>query len=240
MKQIKIKMQDIVIWKNDKELFKIVKEELFTALVGDVLDKMGYTRQFLPANLKPLDTSMVVIGRAMPVLEADVFEEIAETSHNPIMKKPFGLMFEALDDLKENEVYICSGSSLNYALWGGLMSTRAQHLKAAGAVLDGYSRDTDEILKRKFPTFSLGTYAQDQGVRGKVMDYRIPIEWDGIRINPGDIIYGDRDGVLVIPAHLVEEAFTGAIEKARGEKLVQKALEEGMSTVDAYNKYGIM
>ena len=72
------------------------------------------------------------------------------------------------------------------------------------------------------------------------MDYRIPIEWNGIRINPGDLIYGDRDGVLVIPANLVEEAFTGAIEKARGEKLVQKALQGGMSTVDAFKKFGIM
>ena len=228
------------IWKNDKELFEIAKKELFTALVGDVLDRMGYYHQFLPANLKPLDVSMIVIGRAMPVLEADVFENHEKNANNELLKKPFGLMFEALDDLKEDEVYICTGSSLRYALWGGLMSTRAMHLKAAGAVMNGYSRDTNEILKLKYPTFSLGTYAQDQGVRGKVLDYRIPIEWDGIRINPGDLIYGDRDGVLVIPANLVEEAFTGAIEKARGEKVVQKALQEGMSTVDAFKKFGIM
>lgn len=228
------------IWKNDKELFEIAKKELFTALVGDVLDTMGYYHQFLPANLKPLDASMIVIGRAMPVLEADVFENFEKNANNELLKKPFGLMFEALDDLKEDEVYICTGSSLRYALWGGLMSTRAMYLKAAGAVMNGYSRDTNEILKLKYPTFSLGTYAQDQGVRGKVLDYRIPIEWDGIRINPSDIIYGDRDGVLVIPAKLVEEAFTGAIEKARGEKVVQKALQEGMSTVDAFKKYGIM
>ena len=228
------------IWKNDKELFEIVKKELFTALVGDILDTMGYYHQFLPANLKPLDVSMIVIGRAMPVLEADVFENIEKNVNNELLKKPFGLMFEALDDLKEDEVYICTGSSLRYALWGGLMSTRAMYLKAAGAVMNGYSRDTNEILKLKYPIFSLGTYAQDQGVRGKVLDYRIPIEWDGIRINPGDIIYGDRDGVLVVPAKLVEEAFTGAIEKARGEKVVQKALQRGMSTVDAFKKYGIM
>ncbi len=228
------------LWKHDKDLFRIAKNELFTALVGDVLDKMGYTHQFLPAHLKPLDVSMIVIGRAMPVLEADVFEEVSKQSHNELLKKPFGLMFEALDDLKEDEVYICSGSSPRYALWGGLMSTRAEYLGAAGAVVDGYSRDTNEILKRKFPTFSIGTYAQDQGMRGKVLDYRVPIEWDGIKICPGDIIYGDRDGVLVIPQGLVDEAFKGAIEKARGEKLVQKALENGMSTVEAYNKYGIM
>lgn len=228
------------LWKNDKELFNIAKKELFVALVGDILDKMGFQHQFLPPTIKPVDTNFVVIGRAMPVLEADVFEEETKDSKNPMMKKPFGIMFEALDDLKEDEVYICSGSSPKYALWGGLMSTRALKLKAAGAVLHGWSRDTNEILKLNFPTFSYGGFAQDQGPRGKVIDYRVPIEIEGVRIHPGDIIYGDRDGVLVVPKGAVIEAFQGAIEKARGEQLVKNALENGMSTVDAFQKFGIM
>ena len=228
------------LWKNDKELFAIAKKELFVALVGDVLDKLGYQHQFLPPTIKPLQNDFVLIGRAMTVLEADVFEEEATLSKNPIMQKPFGIMFEALDDLKEDEVYICSGSSPNFALWGGLMSTRALKLGAAGAVLHGWSRDTNEILKLNFPTFSYGGYAQDQGPRGKVIDYRIPIEIEGVRIHSGDIIYGDRDGVLVVPKETVTEAFKGAIEKARGEQLVKNALENGMSTVDAFDKFGIM
>jgi regulator of RNase E activity RraA len=230
----------MTLWKNDTELFDIVRKELFTALVGDVLDKLGYFHHFVSPQIKPLRSDMVVIGRAMPVLEADVFMEIAETTQLPLMKKPFGLMFEALDSLQQNEVYICSGSSPRYALWGGLMSTRALKLKAAGAVVDGYSRDTPEILRLNFPTFSIGSYAQDQGPRGKVIDYRVPIEFNGVRVNPGDIVYGDLDGLLIIPKQVEEEAFSGAIEKARGEKLVQKALEEGMSTVDAFKKFGIM
>ena len=149
-------------------------------------------------------------------------------------------MFEALDDLKEDEVYICTGSSNPYALWGGLMSVRAMKLKAAGAVVNGYSRDTNEISRLKFPTYSKGTYAQDQGPRGKVVDFRIPIEWGGVKINPGDIIFGDLDGVLVVPHKIEIEAFTGALEKSRGEKKVLKALRDGMSTVEAFNKYGIM
>lgn len=228
------------LWKDDKELFNIAKKELFVALVGDVLDKMGFQHQFLPPSIKPVQTDFIVIGRAMPVLEADVFEEVTKDSNNPIMEKPFGIMFEALDDLKEDEVYICSGASPNYALWGGLMSTRAIKLKAAGAVLHGWSRDTNEILKLDFPTFSYGGFAQDQGPRGKVIDYRIPIEIEGVRIHPGDMVYGDRDGVLIIPKDAVKEAFQGAIEKARGEQLVKKALENGMSTVEAFEKFGIM
>ncbi|WP_207429370.1 RraA family protein [Pedobacter sp. SYSU D00535] len=228
------------LWKDDTELFDIARKELFTALVGDILDKMGYLHQFVSPHIKPLRSDMVVIGRAMPVLEADVFAEVVEGSQVPLMKKPFGIMFEALDSLQPNEVYICSGSSPRYALWGGLMSTRALKLKAAGAVVDGYSRDTPEILRLNFPTFSLGSYAQDQGPRGKVIDYRVPIEFNGVRVNPGDIVYGDLDGLLIIPKEAEKEAFSGAIEKARGEKLVQKALEEGMSTVDAFKKFGIM
>ena len=228
------------MWKDDSDLFEIAKKELFPALVGDILDKLGYQHQFLSPTVKPVMNDMLVIGRAMPVLEADVFAEEVEGTNNPLMKKPFGIMFEALDSLQKNEVYICSGASHRYALWGGLMSTRAMKLKAAGAVMDGYSRDTNEIESLGFPTFSIGTYAQDQGPRGKVIDYRVPIEFNGIRVNPGDIVYGDRDGVLIVPQEVEKEAFEGAIEKARGEQSVKKALEAGMSTVDAFEKFGIM
>jgi 4-hydroxy-4-methyl-2-oxoglutarate aldolase len=230
----------MTMWQNDDELFKLTKKELFTALVGDVLDKLGFLHQFLPQQIKPVIDNMVVVGRAMPVLEADVFVEKLEGTANPIMNQSFGLMFEALDSLKPHEVYICTGSSYRYALWGGLMSTRAIKLNAAGAVVNGFSRDTQEIIKLNFPTFSAGSYAQDQGPRGKVIDYRLPIEFGGIRVNTGDIVFGDRDGVIIVPKEVEQEAFIKAFEKARGEKLVQKALEGGMSTVDAFKKFGIM
>lgn len=228
------------IWKDDEELFAIARKELFTALVGDSLDRMGLLHQFLPQGVKPLAPGMTVIGRAMPVLEADVFEECGDGAANALMSGPFGLMFEALDSLKPGEVYICSGASPRYALWGGLMSTRAMKCGAAGAVVDGFSRDTPEILRLGFPVFSLGTYAQDQGPRGKVMDYRVPIEFGGVRVEPGDIVYGDIDGTLVVPKAAVGEAFARAIDKARGEKNVLKALQDGMTTVDAFRKFGIM
>jgi len=228
------------LWKDDAQLFQLAKDELFTAVVGDTLDKLGYLNQFLPQSIKPLNPSMVTIGRAMPVLEADANSTPQTDVDSSILHQPFGVMFEALDNLKEHEVYICSGASFNYALWGGLMSTRAMKLKSAGAVLHGYSRDTNEILKLNFPTFSAGTYAQDQGPRGQVIDYRIPIRFGDILINPGDIIYGDRDGVVVVPKEIEKEAFEGAIEKVRGENLVRDALEKGMSTVDAFNTFGIM
>ena len=228
------------IWQNDEELFKIAKDELFVALVGDILDSLGYQHQFLPPNIKPLSDHFVLIGRAMTVLEADVDHLSDGIKNKTGIDQPFGRMFEALDQLKKNEVYICTGASPSYALWGGLMSTRAIKLQAAGAVLDGWSRDTNEVLRLNFPTFSYGGFAQDQGPRGKVVDFRVSIEIKGTRINPGDIVYGDRDGVLIVPKEVVDEAFTGAIEKARGEQLVKRALESGMSSVEAFRKFGIM
>lgn len=228
------------LWTSDEELSALVRRELFTAVVGDVMDKLNLRRQFLPPQIRPLRPDMVVFGRAMPVLEADVFADSPGGNRDDAMSKPFGLMLKALDDLKAGEVYICTGGSPTYALWGELMSTRALSLKSAGAVLDGYSRDTHGILQLNFPTFSYGSYAQDQGPRGKVIDFRVPIEIGQARVNPGDWVFGDIDGVCIIPRDAEEETFTKAIEKARGEKLVQKAIQDGMSTVEAFAKFGIM
>jgi regulator of RNase E activity RraA len=228
------------LWQSDDELFAQVRRELFTAVVGDVMDKLGLQRQFLPPWIQPLCSNMVVIGRAMPVLTADVFEEETENEQNPALGRPFGLMLQALDDLKRQEVYLCAGGSPRYALWGELMSTRAMKLDAAGAVLDGYSRDTPGILQLNFPTFSRGRYAQDQGPRGKVIDFRCTVEVGGVRVKPGDIVFGDLEGVLIVPRDAVEESFARGLEKARGEKLVKKAIEDGMSATEAFEKFGIM
>ncbi len=227
-------------WSNDRELFLIMKDYLFTAVVGDIMDKMGYLNQFLSPQIKPLRSDMLVAGRAMTVLEADVYNEVSESGNNPLLDKPFGLMLEALDDLNENEVYLCTGSSPTYALWGELMSTRAMKLGSNGAVVNGYSRDTNGILKLDFPTFSYGSYAQDQGPRGKVIDFRVEIEMNGVRIKPGDIVFGDIDGVCIVPKEIEKNVIEGALEKATGEKTVQKAIENGMGAKEAFEKYGIM
>lgn len=223
----------------DAELFRVLKTELFTAVVGDILDTLGHRRQFLPAGIKPLKDDMKIAGRAMPVLEADVFTD-KKGSFGPLADKPFGIMFEALDSLKPGDVYIATGSSLRYALWGGLMSTRAIHLKAAGAILDGYVRDAGEIERLGFAAFSRGIYAQDQGPRGKVIDYDTPIEIEGVRIEPGDLLYGDREGVLVIPKAVEKEAISLALEKVSTENKVADAIRNGMSTVDAFATFGVM
>lgn len=226
-------------WKNDNELFDMMRKELYSAVIGDILDKLRCYHQFLPARIQPIREHMVVAGRAMPVLEADAFEEISD-GQNAVMRKNFGLMLEALDDLKENEVYICTGSSPTYALVGELMCTRMQILKAAGAVVNGFHRDTKGIVELDFPCFSYGRYAQDQGPRGKVIDYRVPIEIEGVRIYPGDIVFGDLDGVVIIPKAIETEVITKAYEKATGEKMVAEAIRGGMGAKESFDRHGIM
>jgi len=225
-------------WEDDQELFRLVREELFTAVVGDVMDKSGLIHQFLPPEIKPLRGDMVLVGRAMPVLVVDCTDQ---TVADKDAEAPFGVMMDALDDLKEGEVYICTGSSPHYALWGELMTTRAMMLGASGAVLDGYSRDTRGILFLSFPTFSHGSYAQDQANRGRVMDFRCPISFaNGVQVRPGDLVIGDLDGVVVVPAEDEREVVHEALEKVRGENAVRKAIEEGMSAREAFDRYGVM
>ena len=213
------------------DLLAEVRKHLFSAVVGDVLDAMGFREQFLPREIRPLRDDMVVVGRAMPVLHADIEKE---------GKDPFGRMLHALDDLKPGEVYLAAGASQDYALWGELMSTRAIHLGAAGAVMSGMSRDTPGILALNFPTFSTGRYAQDQRGRGTVVDFRVPVMMGQVRVTPGDIVLGDVDGVIVIPQAVEEEAIRLALEKVATENRVRVAIEQGMSTVEAFERFGVL
>lgn len=227
-------------WRSDEELFVLLRAELFTAVVGDVMDTLGLQHQFLPAAIRPLRQEMVVVGRAMPVLEADVWGEPGAAVGDTVVGHKFGLMFNALDDLKPGEVYLCTGGSLRYALWGELMTTRALRLGAAGVVLDGYYRDSHGIARLGFPTFGRGSYAQDQGPRGKVIDYRVAVEIEGVRLRPGDLVFGDVDGVCVVPREAEAEIVQQAVEKVRGENMVRQAIEDGMSAAEAFRTFGIM
>jgi regulator of RNase E activity RraA len=225
---------------NDADMFALMRKELFSSVIGDVLDTQGFRHQYLPPNIRPLSEDMLIIGRAMTVLEADFFVEPGKEGRSDLAKKPFGVMFEALDDLKQNEIYVTSGVCGAYAQWGEMMSTRARVLGASGAILNGYARDTNAIRKLAFPTFCHGSYGQDQGVRGKVLDFRLRIGIGAVTIDPGEILFGDIDGVVAIPRAAEKETLRLAFEKVRGEKRLAKAIREGMSTVEAWKTFGIM
>ena len=146
-------MTNTKLWKSDDELFAIIQRELFTCVVGDVMDKLDLQHQFLPPQIQPLRQDMVVIGRAMPVLSVDVFAEQIAGSANKLMDKPFGLMLEALDDLHPNEVYVNTGSSPRNALWGELMSTRARKLGSRGRCSEWLRERYQGHSEYEFPYF---------------------------------------------------------------------------------------
>lgn len=218
---------------NQDPLVEIIRVHLSTAVIGDVMDALGYTNQFLPPDLRALSDGPTLVGRAMTVQETDI------AASEP--GEPFGRMFEALDDLKPDEIYVCTGSRNDYALWGELMSTRARELGAVGAVVDGFHRDTAGIRRLGFPVYSAGAYAQDQRPRGRVTDFRCPITFaNGATVNPGDVIVGDLDGVLAIPVRLLESVVKGALEKAGAEMDIQKSIEAGETTAGVFARTGIM
>lgn len=219
------------MWKNENEKFRLMKEKLYTPVVGDILDAMGYYHQFLPQEIRPLRADMKLAGKAMTVLMIDVYGP---------QKKPFGYLTEALDQLRENEIYIAAGGSRRCAYWGELLTATARTRGAAGAVVNGWHRDTPQVLEQNWPVFSCGCYAQDSSVRTQVVDFCCDIEIGQVTVRDGDLIFGDVDGVLVIPCQIADEVIERALEKAAGEKVVRKAIEGGMSATEAFAKFGIL
>lgn len=218
------------MWKNEEEMFELMKENLYTPVVGDILDVMGYPHQFLPASIQPLKDNMKIAGKACTVLECDVYEP---------QKKPFGLLTEALDQLEKNEVYVATGAH-NSAMWGELLTAASRMRGAVGAVINGYTRDTPQVLAQNWPVFAAGRWAQDSSIRTNVIDFRCTIEIGGVVIHDGDLVFGDVDGVLIIPRDIAAQCIEEALKKAAGEKEVRKAIEGGMSTTDAFKKFGIL
>jgi regulator of RNase E activity RraA len=219
---------------SDAELFATIRDHLFTAVIGDVMDKAGLMHQFLPAAIRPIEPDMVVVGRAMPVLVEDV-------KPGDAAGEAYGIMFRALDEMQPGEVYVTAGGSPDYALWGGLMSTRALRLGAAGAVFEGLHRDTREIVRLGFPVFSLGAYAKDQKDRGRAVDYRCRITFsNGVSAAPGDLIVGDIDGVVVVPKDAAADIVAEAMAKVSGEDHVRRAIEAGEPTGEIFRRTGIM
>ena len=218
----------------ENELLSVIRERLFTSVLGDVMDAAGYRRQFLPPYLRPVVEGPRLVGRAMTVIETDLEED-------PRREGDFGRMLEALDDLKPGEIYVCAGSAGAFALWGELMSTRAIRNQALGAVVDGYHRDTAGIRRLGFPVYSRGAYGQDQRPRGTVTDFRCPIVFsNGVTVNTGDVIVADLDGVVAIPSEALADIVRAALAKLNIELDVQEAIRNGETTTSVFARTGVM
>jgi 4-hydroxy-4-methyl-2-oxoglutarate aldolase len=224
-------------WKNEEELFALIRADLATCQVSDVMEQLGFRFPMLPQTIRPLQSQMVMIGRAMPVQDES---PVPYGDPARFDAKPFGLLFESVEALRPGEVYVASGGPTYAARLGDMLIMRAQRLGAAGIVINAHIRDANGILGLAIPTFAHGSYAYGLQRRHNVVDYRCSITIGKSRIRPGDLVFGDGDGVCVLPREAEEEILTKAIAKSRKERNVRREIENGESVVDAFKKYGVM
>jgi 4-hydroxy-4-methyl-2-oxoglutarate aldolase len=205
---------------------------LYSAVLCDVLDSIGFRHQAVSHQIRPLFPNARVIGRARTMLSKAV-------NHMP--EKPYAMELEALDTLAEKDVVVlATGGDLSAAVWGELLSTAASAKGAVGAVIDGLTRDAAKIGKIEFPVFAKGISSYDSRGRSEVIAYDVQVDCDGVAINSGDIVFGDYDGVVVIPASAVETVIEKAEVKLHGEQIVGEEFKKGRKISEVFAEYGIL
>ena len=211
-----------------------LRQRLYSAVLSDVLDELGHMSQAMTPRIRPLDDDLVLAGFA----RTGLFREISQ--HAP-GENPYELEIRIVDDLKPGEVMVfgCGGSQ-RIAPWGELLTTAARARGAVGAVTDGFVRDVRAIRGMKFPVFHGGIAPLDSKGRGKVVAIDVPIECAGVRIEPGDLVFGDVDGVVVVPRKLEEEALSRALRKVSGENSTRDELLRGAKLADVFARHGIL
>lgn len=219
---------------NRKAFLATCKAELYSAVVADMLDGLGHRNQVVAPGLSALDESMSIFGFArvglyMPIYHDD--EKVNVYEHE----------IRLVDDLKDGDVPIisCNGDR-GIAPWGELLSTRAQVLGSAGCITDGSVRDVHGIRQMGYSVFSGGRFPADTKYRGKMMWMDVPCVIGGVRVNSGDMVVADADGIVFIPADLVEQVTSTALEKVRAENTVRDELRAGATLEDVFARYGIL
>src|SRR5262245_15306952 len=214
------------------DLFTMIEQKLYTAVLADVLDDLGYRHQAMRETLRPMTARHCFAGVARTVLCMDQFHIPAE---------PYTKEFEALDSVEPGEVIVvATGESKRNAPWGELLSTAAKARGARGAVIDGLIRDVKKIDELGFPVFATGIKPVDSRGRGIVIDYNVRVDCGGVLVSPGDLVFADYDGVIVIPAEVLPDAIRLATEKAMRENHTREELLRGAYLRDVYEKYGVL
>jgi 4-hydroxy-4-methyl-2-oxoglutarate aldolase len=220
-------------FKSDKELFLFIDKHLYVASVCDILDEMGYRNQAMHQRLRPLLSDIRhcgFVGRARTFhwVETDVIIE----------EDPYGLEIEAMDSLKAGDVVVHSTDYRGTnAPWGELMSTISKSKGVVGCVCDSQIRDCIKIMEMNFPVFYAGIRPLDSKGRGMVVGYDVPIQCGEVLVNPGDLVYSDFDGIVVVPKEVESELFHRAKEKVENENHSRIELQNGRSLREVYNKY---
>jgi len=208
---------------------------LHAAVLADVLDGLGYREQAMRPFVRPLDDSRVLFGRARTGLYMPRYH--VEPGHDP-----YAVEIALVDDLGPGDVavFACNGPTERIAPWGELLSTAARCRGAAGCVTDGLVRDVRQIREMGFPVFAGGIGPLDSKGRGEMMAMDVPVVCGGVRIAPGDLLFGDVDGVVVLPQAVADEAIARAFAKVTGEDHVRAALLEGRSLGEVFREHGIL
>jgi 4-hydroxy-4-methyl-2-oxoglutarate aldolase len=212
--------------------FDLMQRELYTGVICDVLDGLGYRNQAMEPDVRPLQPDLVLVGNARTVLSVDVYHERDDCYDKEIA---------FLDALLPGDVAVgCTNRSKRTGLWGELLSTAARARGARGAVMDGYVRDVRRIVGMGFPVFAGGMRPVDSRGRSVVLEYDTPVECAGVLVRSGDIIFADIDGVAVIPREVAEQTVAEALEKVKQENASRAELERGAYLRDVYAKYGVL
>lgn len=208
---------------------------LYAAVLSDVLDGMGLREQAMRPFVRPLDEASLLFGRARTGLYMPVYA-VREGEN------PYDAEIALVDDLRPGDVavFACGGPTDRIAPWGELLSTAARARGAVGCVTDGLVRDIRAIRAMDFPVFHGGIGPLDSKGRGKMMYADVPVVCGGVLVNPGDYVFGDADGVVVIPAATADEAFTTALAKIDAENTTRDELAAGMKLGDVFRKYGVL
>lgn len=219
---------------DDLTLFGSIAKDLYTAVLSDVLDELGYRDQAMPPSIRPLDDSLVMAGRARTGSYREVYSVVPGDN-------PYALEIALVDDLRPGEVAVlgCGGSS-RIAPWGELLSTAARARRAAGCLTDGFVRDIKFIRQMKFPVFHGGIAPLDSKGRGKVAEIDVPIRCGGVAVAPGDLVVGDADGVVVVPRAVESVVLDKAFAKVRGENDTRDELARGAKLADVFARHGIL
>jgi len=219
--------------KDETSFLNQVKQQLYVAAVCDILDELGYRNQAMHQRLRPLlpdIKSCGFIGRARTLEWIETNEIVADD--------PYGMEIEAIDSLKEGDVVIHSTDyNGTNAPWGELMSTIAKQKGVAGCVCDSQVRDCIKIIEMNFPVYYTGIRPLDSKGRGLVVRYDVPVKCGDVLVNPGDLVYADFDGIIVIPQSIEKKVFEMAMVKVTSENHSRRELLEGRSLREVYDKY---
>jgi 4-hydroxy-4-methyl-2-oxoglutarate aldolase len=220
----------------DQQRFDFVRQHLYVAAVCDILDSLGRRQQAMHQRLRPLlpdirNCGFVGRARTFKWVQIDYVDET----------DPYGLEIEAMDALETGDVVVHSTDfSGTNAPWGELMSTLAKHKGVAGCVCDSQIRDCVRIIDMDFPVYYAGIRPLDSMGRGKVIAYDVTVRCGDVLVNPGDLIFADFDGVVVIPREIEDEVLEEARNKAHKESLSRRELLQGKSLREVYDTYGVL